>query len=149
MYTLMLSMNIASNGANLAPEALLQLKRQYRTRANDPHSQLAYHRALWRLSGFDDYRYTLSRRCFAMPESDIRVQVAGGKIHSARCLEPGGETVPVEDEVGTIDDYFDWIEQALRDAPESVRAQYHSLHGYPLSFTLLSTHQGQPERRLA
>lgn len=148
MYTCMISMNIASNGASVTPQALAAVKCRYSGLEADPFEALAYHRELWRLSGFDTYQYTLSQRCFALPESDLRVWVVGGKVVEVRrvdCATP----IELPQGAGTVESYFDWIEQVLRDAPGRVQAHYHGLHGYPQSFLLKNFGQELGQRQLA
>lgn len=131
MHTLMLSMNIASNGEPLGPEPWHPLKPRDPGSA-DPQAQLAYHRALWRLRRFDNYHYTLSQRRMGVAEADLRVQVVDGVVAAVHRLDVASPVQPPPD-VGTVEDYFDRIEQALMAAPGAVLAYYHSLHGYPLS----------------
>lgn len=135
-------MNIASNGAGLTPEALLALKRRFPAWYEDPVSEVAYHRELWRLREFDAYQYTLSQRPYSGSTDDLRVRVVAGQVTEVRRLHcatlvtapDGMGAAPVG--VGTIDNYFDWIEGELLGAPHLVRAHFHGLHGYPLSFSL-------------
>lgn len=146
MQTMMISMNIASNGRVMAPEALVELRRQVRDLRCSAETELAYHRQLWRLSGFDTYQYTLSTRSPRKGASDIRVRVVGGVVTSAHRLDDPGARVGAS-QVGTVEQYFQWIEQALERRSGGARIHYHPLYGYPLSFSLEETLVGQTERR--
>lgn len=146
MHTLMFSMNIASNGQELAPDQSLQVRRRPPGSA-EPQAQLAYYRALWRSRRFDTYHYTLSQRRLGVPEADLRVQVVGGTVAAVHRLDLASPVQPPP-EAGTIEDYFERIEQALLAAPGAVRAYYHSLHGYPLSVIFRGFEQSLLEPRM-
>lgn len=142
----MISMNIASNGDAPEPQALLELRRRLRDRSYTPESELAYYRQLWQLSGFDNYQFTLSRRGGGFPSADIRVRVVGGQVAGAHHLETGTPVV-VGEAIGTMEDYFLELEQALKRGEGEVRVEYHSLYGYPLSFCLSKSLAGESEHR--
>lgn len=146
MVTLMISMNIASNGAGSAPEAMLALKARFSGWHQDPLAALAYHRALWHLRGFDAYQYTLSQRPFSSLEGDLRVRVVAGQVVEV-CRLNCATLIQAPETVGTMDDYFEWIERELLSAPHSPRAHFHGLHGYPLSFSLEQISQRQEKER--
>lgn len=146
MQTFMISMNIASNGDAPQPQTLLELRRRVRDWSYGPESELAYHRQLWRLSGFDNYQFTLSRRGGGLPSADIRVRVVAGQVVSAHYLDTGAPVVTGE-AIGTIEDYFYELGQALRQGGGQVRVEYHSLYGYPLSFCLGESLVKQTEHR--
>lgn len=147
MQTFMISMNIASNGDAPEPQTLLELRRKVRDWSScSAQSQLAYHRQLWELSGFDNYQFTLSRRGGGFPSEDIRVRVVAGQVVSAHHLETGAPVISGE-AVGTVQDYFQDLEHALRQGGQQVRVEYHSLYGYPLSFRLSESLVGQSEHR--
>lgn len=146
MQTFMISMNIASNGDAPEPQVLLELRRKVRDWSYNAESRLAYHRQLWQLSGFDSYQFTLSRRGGGFPSEDIRVRVVAGQVVSAHHLETGAPVITSE-AIGTVEDYFQSLEHALRQGGGQVRVEYHSLYGYPLSFCLSESLVGQSEHR--
>jgi len=142
MQRLMISMNIASNGCATAPDTLLELRRRVRDLSCSAETELDYHRQLWRLSGFDSYQFTLSARSTHQSDLDVRVRVVNGVVACAHRLED--PTTPVRvPEVGTVEDYFRWIEQALQLRTEGTRVHYHSLYGYPLCFSLQEAYAGR------
>lgn len=144
MQRMMISMNIASNGQAQEPESLVKLRCRVRDLRVSPEAALDIHRQLWRLSGFDTYQFTLSQRS-ALTSADIRVRVANGEVLSAHELGTG-RPYPIHD-VGTVDEYFEWIAVELRRTPNNLRALYHPLYGYPLSFTLAESYSGQAQQR--
>lgn len=148
MHKVMISMNIASNGQAREPEALLELRRRVRDVSASPEEALHTHWQLWQMSGFDTYQFTLSR-CGSVGCNDIRVRVAAGAVVSAHELGTGKACSTAE--VGTVDDYFRWIEAELYRKPRTPQAVYHPLYGYPLSFSLQSTQDSRRalERQLA
>ncbi|WP_027330507.1 DUF6174 domain-containing protein [Marinimicrobium agarilyticum] len=146
MQTFMISMNIASNGDAPEPQTLLELRRKVRDWSYSAESELVYHRQLWQLSGFDSYQFTLSRRGGGLPAADIRVRVSEGQVVSAHHLETGAPVI-TGDAIGTVEDYFWELEQALRQEGGQVRVEYHSLYGYPLSFCVSESLLGQSEHR--
>lgn len=135
MYALMIAMNICSDGTPPSAEKCLELAKRYRP-DDGPMGRFLYHRALWRHSGFDTYQYTLSRRCFAMPESDVRVRVEAGRVVSAFTLPEEGRREAPLDEALNMDEYFEQIRHALAADPTSVAVEYHPVHGYPLSISI-------------
>ncbi len=141
MQRLMISMNIASNGCATAPETLLELRRRVRDLSCCAETELDYHRQLWRLSGFDSYQFTLSARSARQADLDVRVRVVNGAVACAHRLEDPSTPVRLP-EVGTVEDYFQWIEQALQHRTKGTRVHYHPLYGYPLCFTLDEAHAG-------
>lgn len=146
MQRVMISMNIASNGQAQEPEALLELRRRVRDLSCSAETELNYHRELWRLSGFDSYQFTLSVRGNCQAAPDVRVRVVDGMVDSAHCLDdPAVRVRPPE--VGTVEDYFQWIERALKRHSGGTRVHYHPLYGYPLCFSLDEIHLGQTEQR--
>ncbi|UZJ44575.1 DUF6174 domain-containing protein [Marinimicrobium sp. C6131] len=144
MHKLMISMNIASNGQAREPEALLELRRRVRDVNTSPEEALYVHWQLWQMSGFDSYQFTLSR-CGSVGCNDIRVKVSGGAVISAH--ELGSGRLCSAAEVGTVDDYFRWIEAELYGKPRTPQTVYHPLYGYPLSFALEVAHTRQEQER--
>lgn len=137
MYTLMIAMNICSNGAALSGPALAELETRYETGNQGPISRFLYHRALWRWSGFASYQYILSRRGCSRTEKDLKVRVENRRVCSA--FELGGDSSEALSAPGralTIDDYFDLIYRALLENPETISVEYHHLYGYPISLAL-------------
>lgn len=154
MQTFMVSMNIVSNGRSAAPEALRELRQDISAMNLDgSRAELAYHRQLWRLSGFGTYQFTLIRRGSGPRGGDIRVRVKDGVLASALRLDERGleaEPIPVSGpEVGTIDDYFQRIDQELCHAKLGVNVYYHPQYGYPMSFRTSERFPVQGERFLA
>ncbi len=146
MQRVMISMNIASNGQAQEPEALLELRRRVRDLSCSAETELAYHRELWRLSGFGSYQFTLSVRGARQAAPDVRVRVVDGVVASAHRLDdPAVGVMPPE--VGTVEDYFQWIERALQRRLGKARVHYHPLYGYPLCFSLEEVQIGQTEQR--
>lgn len=143
MYTLMIAMNICSNGVAISEPALAELETRYEAGNQGPINRFLYHRALWRWSGFSSYQYILSRRGRLHTEKDLKVRVENRRVCSA--FELGGERSEAVSAAGrafTIDDYFDLIYRALRENPETISVEYHPLYGYPISLALDLRSQG-------
>jgi hypothetical protein len=133
MYALMIAMNICSNGKSVSSQTMVDLQRRYLRDASDPLSQLQYHRALWRLRDYERYQYTLSRRCFALAEPDLKVRVEAGKLAAVFCFPEGRELSSAPPEALCIEGYFEQIDRALRTDAASVRVEYEPASGYPLT----------------
>lgn len=136
MYTLMIAMNICSNGAALSGPALAELEARYEAGDQGPINRFLYHRALWRWSGFASYQYTLSRRGLRT-ENDLKVRVENRRVYSA--FELGGdnsEAVSAVSHALTIDNYFELIYRAMLENPETISVEYHPLYGYPNSLAI-------------
>ena len=136
MYALMIAMNICSNGQAVCAKTVASLRQRYLCDESDPLSRLQYHRALWRLRDYDRYQYTLSRRCFALPEPDLKVRVDTGKVVAVFELPEGFQPSPPPSEALCMEDYFEHIGRALRTDSDSVRVEYDSVSGYPLSIAI-------------
>lgn len=137
MYTLMIAMNICSNGAGLSGPALAELEAQYEATDQGPINRFLYHRALWRWSGFASYQYVLGRRHYSRPRNELKVRVENRQVHSAFELgDDSRDAMPVDGRGLTIDDYFELIYKALRENPDTVAVEYHPLYGYPISVAL-------------
>lgn len=138
MYTLMIAMNICSNGAALSGPALAELEARYEAGDQGPLNRFLYHRALWRWSGFASYQYILSRRGGSLRENDLKVRVENRRVSSA--FELGGNNSEAVSSAGgpalTIDDYFELIYKALLENPETISVDYHPLYGYPISLAV-------------
>ncbi|MDQ2075730.1 DUF6174 domain-containing protein [Marinimicrobium sp. ABcell2] len=138
MYTLMIAMNICSDGKPVSSSILADLQHRYLRDPANPLSQLQYHRALWRLRDYDRYQYILRRRCFALPEPDLKVRVEAGQVQAVFCLPEGSELSPQPSEALCIEEHFEQIARALRTDPASVRVEYDSVSGYPLSIAVVA-----------
>lgn len=136
MYALMIAMNICSNGQAVCAKTVASLRQRYLRDEADPLSQLQYHRALWRLRDYKRYQYTLSQRCFAVPEPDLRVRVDAGKVEAVFQLPQGRQLSLLPAEALCMEDYFEHIGRALRTDSESVWVEYDSESGYPLSIVI-------------
>lgn len=137
MYTLMIAMNICSNGTALSETALAELEARYEAGNQDALNRFFYHRALWCWSGFASYQYILSRRGRSFSENDLKVRVENRQVYSA--YELGGDSSKLVSATGpalTMDDYFELIYRALLESPETISVEYHPLHGYPISLAL-------------
>lgn len=138
MYALMIAMNICSNGQAVCAKTAANLRQRYLRDESDPLSQLQYHRALWRLRDYDRYQYTLSRRCFALPEPDLRVRVDTGRVVAVFQLPEARQLSPSPSDALCMEDYFEHIGRALRTDSDSVQVEYDSVSGYPLSIAITS-----------
>lgn len=136
MYALMIAMNICSNGQAVCAQTVADLRQRYLCDESDPLSQLQYHRALWRLRDYDRYQYILRRRCFALPEPDLRVRVESGKVVAVFQLPEGRQLSPPPADALSMEDYFEHIGRALRTDSDSVRVEYDPESGYPLSIAI-------------
>lgn len=135
MYTLMIAMNICSNGLPVRQEALANQERLLQEDGG-PLARLWYHRALWRLRGFGSYQYTLSWRGMPASSRDLRVRVEAGEVVSVFTLGQNSQPRTLPAEACSIDDYFQLIGEALTADPGSVVVDYHSFHGYPSSIAM-------------
>jgi hypothetical protein len=95
-------------------------------------------RRLWRAQAWDSYAFTLQRLCFCAGGTDpAEVVVRSGRRVSVTVLPTG---VPVPDQFApfylTVEELFDFIEDALdRDAHE-VEVTYERTLGYPVSIRI-------------
>lgn len=136
MYALLIAMNICSNGTTVCTNTVTDLRKRYLRNESDPLSQLQYHRALWRLRDYDRYQYTLSRRCFALAEPDLKVRVDAGRVAAVFQLPEGRQLSPPPSEALCMEEYFEQIGRALRTDSDSVRVEYDAISGYPLSIRI-------------
>lgn len=108
-----------------------------------PPSTFEEARALWESQGYDTYAYTLERSCFCAPgRLSARVIVRGDTISALEDWRADGEPVdsfPWEGEptrFHTIDQLFDFIQQAEDGTIDSYSATYDSTFGYPTTLSL-------------
>ena len=97
--------------------------------------EVAEQRARWEAQRLDDYRFTLARTCFCLPEATqpARVEVRGDRVVRVVSLQTGRE---LDRGLGlTVEELFDRIAAAHRDGTY-LDVGYHPHRGYPARATL-------------
>jgi uncharacterized protein DUF6174 len=86
----------------------------------------------WEDQGIDSYRITVRESCFCPIElgGPFVVTVVRGRIESVVYAGEGADVVPNERIPLTVDELFDTVETADREAAE-VRAEYDPTYGFP------------------
>ena len=91
-------------------------------------------RERWQDANITHYRFEYRRSCECTAElgSPMVIEVDAGAIVSATYID-SGESVPesIRDDLQTVDELFDLIQEAIDQAAESVTVTYHAEHGFP------------------
>ena len=88
-------------------------------------------RAQWARNGTDSYEMTVSRVCFCGPLA-VRVRVQGGQVVSRVDPETGAPiTGSMYDDVDTVEDLFEFIDESLDEDPHEADAEYDGSRGFP------------------
>lgn len=104
---------------------------------SDARDELSDARLRWERAGIDDYQYTVSRHCFCGFVGPMLITVQDGAVVS-RVFTETGQPVPanVHARIGTIDDLFDLLHDALDEDPAEFHATYDRQLGYPVSASI-------------
>ncbi|KRF17140.1 hypothetical protein ASG90_07400 [Nocardioides sp. Soil797] len=85
------------------------------TEVSTPESRLLDARQAWRNSGIASYQWRYERFCYC-PEVKMAIEVVDGRAVGVQNAARGGD--PSDPTVKTMEDLFDAVEAALRDADE-------------------------------
>lgn len=93
-------------------------------------------RAAWEQRGIDDYTFEFERICFC-PPLYATVTVVNGAVTSAIDMDTG---MPVDaellDEVRTIPELFDFIEEAAALDPDALTVEYDLTESFPTRISM-------------
>ena len=101
-----------------------------------PREELDRARRLWAAEGMDDYRYTLRRICFCLPEvgAPVEVEVRDGAVVARRAAGSGAPVGAEHQELWpAVEGLFDLVEDAVEREADRVAVTYHPERGYPTS----------------
>ncbi len=103
--------------------------------SKDLQTELTEHRALWDVAAITDYSMRFQRLCvfceidFLIP---VRITVRGDTIDTVTDLDTGA---PVTETTAgtflTIDELFDFIQDAIDQNASEINIRYHQVLGYP------------------
>lgn len=95
---------------------------------------LNHNRQRWSQSNVSSYQFVDKRFCYCLPEQDIVVTILNGQVDNA-FFTPSGSYLTENriDQLLTVDDYFDLIQEAIDSQVASLEVTYDAMLGYPLS----------------
>jgi len=95
-------------------------------------------RAAWQAKAPAAYMYQFRRLCFCGPDvtRELVVEVIDGEVVSAVYVDDGLPSSPPLDEVPTIDDLFDEIQDAIDREAHQLNAEYDDELGYPVDVSI-------------
>lgn len=97
-------------------------------------AQLRQNKRLWTKQKIANYRYTLSRSCFCVPEArqPVKIEVRNGKLTSIVAAN-GGKAVNPEyfSQYDSIPKLFDIVQDAIARKAHRISVTYHPTLGYP------------------
>jgi hypothetical protein len=98
--------------------------------------QAALNRARWNAQHLDSYSYEYSRYCFCVFEVvGVRIEVRDGEVVGAW----EANDAPVQHPLSmypTVNDLFDFIDEAARSNPDFIDAKYDAERHYPTAITV-------------
>ncbi len=103
--------------------------------SKDLQTELDEHRALWDVAAITDYSMRFQRLCvfceidFLIP---VRITVRGDTIDTVTDLDSGAPVVETtEGTFLTIDELFDFIQDAINQNASEIDVRYNEVLGYP------------------
>lgn len=95
-------------------------------------------RARWNAGSPEAYTYRLQRSCFCGTEflRPIQIDVIDGVVVAAVYADDGEPILTPLDEVSTIEDLFDEVQDAIDRDAHSIDAEYDASLGYPESVSI-------------
>lgn len=110
--------------------------------AGNSGSDLQQNRDKWEAQNFDHYRFTLVVSCFCpFAGAEVTYEVQNGQVVNEsvqtapdRPVDPA-QVTEFYQEYNTIENVFDFVEQATKDADE-VTVEYDSAYGFPTQISV-------------
>lgn len=97
-------------------------------------AQLQQSKRLWAKQKIANYRYTLSRSCFCVPEArqPVKIEVRNGKVTSLVAANSGKAVNPEYfSKYDSIPKLFDIVQDAIAKKAHRISVTYHPTLGYP------------------
>ncbi|HEY2851383.1 MAG TPA: DUF6174 domain-containing protein [Gemmatimonadaceae bacterium] len=96
-----------------------------------PIFNLARARMKWRAQNLHTYEFTLQRSCYCLNVDPLQIVVVGDTVDSVVDLQTHAS---VDRRLGeTVDDLFAFIQSAIDDHAQAIRAEFDAAKGFPTS----------------